>query len=59
MADTGIKPTKTVTYKVVAKLEILLDVYLPKDTKKAPIILWFHGGGLLHVPSPTIRLFTS
>jgi hypothetical protein len=55
MADTGIKPSKTVTYKVVGKLEIPLDIYLPKDTKKAPILLWFHGGGLLYVPSPLMQ----
>ncbi|KXS97148.1 hypothetical protein AC578_3071 [Pseudocercospora eumusae] len=45
MAD--IQPTQTITYKTIDKLEILLDIYLPSNTSKAPILLWFHGGGLL------------
>ncbi|KXT06552.1 hypothetical protein AC579_1176 [Pseudocercospora musae] len=45
MAD--IQPTKTITYKTLDKLEISLDIYLPSNTSKAPILLWFHGGGLL------------
>ena len=42
-----INPAKTITYKTVDKLEIPLDVYLPDNANKAPILLWFHGGGLL------------
>lgn len=48
MANTT--PTKTLVYKKVKDLEISLDVYLPeKNTtaKPSPILLWFHGGGLL------------
>jgi acetyl esterase/lipase len=41
------QPTKTLTYKTVGKLEIPLDLYLPEDKKHAPVLLWFHGGGLL------------
>lgn len=42
-----IKPTKTITYKTVDKLEIPLDLYLPDNADKVPVLLWFHGGGLL------------
>jgi len=45
MAD--IKPSQTLVYKTVGKLQIPLDIYLSKDTKNAPVLLWFHGGGLL------------
>jgi acetyl esterase/lipase len=38
---------ETFTYKTVDNLEIPLDVYLPADAKNVPILLWFHGGGLL------------
>jgi acetyl esterase/lipase len=40
-------PKRTFTYKKVDKLEIPLDLYLPEDAKSVPILLWFHGGGLL------------
>lgn len=46
MAD--INPTKTITYKTVGKLEIPLDLYLPQNAEKVPVLLWFHGGGLLY-----------
>ena len=43
-----IQPTKTLTYKSVAKLDIPLDLYLPQNADKGlPVLLWFHGGGLL------------
>lgn len=45
MAD--IKPTKTITYKTAGDLEIPLDLYLPDNANKLPVMLWFHGGGLL------------
>lgn len=46
MAD--IIPTKTIVYKTVGSLEISLDIYLPStDAQKLPVLLWFHGGGLL------------
>lgn len=46
MADIG--PTKTIVYKTVDALQISLDIYLPSgSSSKAPILLWYHGGGLL------------
>ena len=42
-----IGPTKTITYKIVGKLEIALDLYPPKNANNAPVLLWYHGGGLL------------
>ncbi|USW47297.1 Putative alpha/beta hydrolase-3 [Septoria linicola] len=45
---TDINPTKTIVYKTVGKLDISLDIYLPSKTaQKVPILLWYHGGGLL------------
>jgi acetyl esterase/lipase len=44
---SDIQPLKTITYKKVDKLEIPLDLYLPENADKAPVLLWFHGGGLL------------
>jgi len=44
---SSIKPSKTIVYKTVGKLEIPLDIYVPDNADKAPILLWFHGGGLL------------
>ena len=44
---SDIQPTQTITYKQVGKLEIPLDIYLPDKANKAPVLLWFHGGGLL------------
>lgn len=37
-------------YKSVGKLQIALDVYLPPNassTSKIPVLVWYHGGGLL------------
>lgn len=55
----SITPT-TITYKTVGSLQIPMDIYLPPNPTKAPILLWFHGGGLLYVlpkqpNSPTIH----
>ncbi|KAM0720265.1 hypothetical protein Q7P37_004401 [Cladosporium fusiforme] len=36
-----------IVYKTVGKLDIPLDLYIPANAKRAPILLWFHGGGLL------------
>lgn len=44
----SIKPSATVTYKTVGSLQIPMDIYLPPNPNKAPILLWFHGGGLLY-----------
>lgn len=38
---------KTLTYKTASNLGIPLDVYLPSNASNVPILLWFHGGGLL------------
>jgi acetyl esterase/lipase len=38
---------KTLIYKTVDKVEVPLDIYLPKEAKNVPVLLWFHGGGLL------------
>lgn len=40
------QPT-TYTYKTAGKLEVKLDVYVPSHATNAPVLLWFHGGGLL------------
>ncbi|KAL3489798.1 Alpha/Beta hydrolase protein [Aspergillus germanicus] len=42
-----IKPDLTVTYKSIGSLDLPMDIYLPKNVKNAPVLLWFHGGGLL------------
>jgi acetyl esterase/lipase len=38
---------RTIVYKVVKGLEISFDLYLPTNAQTVPILLWFHGGGLL------------
>ncbi|OKL56081.1 hypothetical protein UA08_08766 [Talaromyces atroroseus] len=43
----SIKPDHTVAYKNVGSLEIPMDIYLPEKATNAPVLLWFHGGGLL------------
>ncbi|KAM3419470.1 hypothetical protein BST61_g5396 [Cercospora zeina] len=54
MAD--IAPTKTIVYKTVGELQIPLDIYLPAaQSSKLPILLWYHGGGLLQVISADYR----
>jgi acetyl esterase/lipase len=45
----SINPTKTVSYKTIGDLSIPMDIYIPENAHKAPILLWFHGGGLLYV----------
>ena len=47
LENMAVTSPKTVIYKTVEKLEIPLDVHLPKDAKHAPVLLWWHGGGLL------------
>ena len=48
-STSDILPTKTITYKTVDELEIQLDVYVPNQADKVPVLLWYHGGGLLLV----------
>lgn len=36
-----------IVYKVVDGLEITLDIHIPENAQAVPILLWFHGGGLL------------
>ncbi|KAJ5097180.1 hypothetical protein N7456_007901 [Penicillium angulare] len=43
----SITPDHTIIYKRVGALEIPMDIYLPKNVENAPVLLWFHGGGLL------------
>jgi acetyl esterase/lipase len=38
---------QSIVYKVVDGLEITLDIYIPASAQAVPILLWFHGGGLL------------
>lgn len=38
---------RNIVYKVVKGLEIAFDLHLPTDVQTVPILLWFHGGGLL------------
>lgn len=43
-------PKQTITYKTAGSLQIPLDLYLPSSPSssgKTPILVWFHGGGLL------------
>lgn len=45
----SIKPSHSdIVYKTLGNLDISLDLYLPSQTSKPlPILVWFHGGGLL------------
>ncbi|QIW99497.1 hypothetical protein AMS68_005015 [Peltaster fructicola] len=38
---------RSIVYKTVGELEISLDIYLPPSAQSVPVLLWFHGGGLL------------
>lgn len=39
---------QTIVFKTVKGLDISIDVYhVPNATEPAPILLWYHGGGLL------------
>jgi len=40
-------PKRSIVYKAVNGLEITFDLYLPANAQAVPILLWFHGGGLL------------
>lgn len=38
---------QTFVYKKAGNVEIPIDVFLPPNAKNLPVLLWFHGGGLL------------
>nr|POE63029.1 molybdopterin synthase sulfur carrier subunit [Quercus suber] len=38
---------QTIFYKTVGSVDIPLDIYLPATATNVPVLLWFHGGGLL------------
>jgi acetyl esterase/lipase len=48
-SNPDIQPNHTLVYKTVDQLNISLDVYLPAPAPAhpVPVLLWFHGGGLL------------
>lgn len=46
-SDMATPAKRTFTYKTVGKLELPFDLYLPENASKSPVMLWFHGGGLL------------
>ncbi|KAH8897188.1 alpha/beta-hydrolase [Thozetella sp. PMI_491] len=51
-------PKVTVVYKTVGQLDVHLDLYLPEDpptTSKTPILIFFHGGGLLQGSRTEVR----
>lgn len=39
--------SQTLVYKRIAGVNIELELYLPQSQKNVPVLLWFHGGGLL------------
>lgn len=43
----SIPSSQTLIYKRVGKLNIELELYLPPSPSNVPVLLWFHGGGLL------------
>jgi acetyl esterase/lipase len=52
---------QTITYKTVGSLPIKLDLYLPSKpskSSKTPILVWFHGGGLLQGSRAAIKPHT-
>lgn len=60
MDPNNAPPKQSVTYKTVGSLNIKLDLYLPtkKTLSKAPILIWFHGGGLLQGSRAVIKSHT-
>ena len=45
----GYKQVNDISYTVKAdaysKERLKLDIYYPENTKDAPVVVWFHGGG--------------
>jgi len=44
----------TIIYKTTDQNQIPLDLYLPVNPRNVPILLWFHGGGLLQGRRSTV-----
>ncbi|MCE0495804.1 alpha/beta hydrolase [Vibrio salinus] len=42
------KVVRNIAYKKVGKTSLDLDLYLPKDAKNIPLIVWVHGGAWMH-----------
>lgn len=53
----GTSEPQTITYKKVGQLQIQLDLTLPPNVYKAPVLLWFHGGGLLYAQITIVHSF--
>lgn len=53
-------PKQSITYKTVGSLPINLDFYLPSTAPNTncPILVWFHGGGLLQGSRAAIKPHT-
>jgi len=48
IADLPKLVKKEYTYKEVADIEIKADVYRFEDAKERPVVVWYHGGGLVN-----------
>ncbi|KAF2098479.1 alpha/beta-hydrolase [Rhizodiscina lignyota] len=54
-------PYQSITYKTVGSLPIKLDLYLPSassSSSKTPILVWYHGGGLLNGSRAAVKPHT-
>lgn len=51
---------QTITYKTASSVPIKLDLYLPSKpaSGKTPILVWFHGGGLLQGNRDAVKSHT-
>ncbi|KXL50338.1 hypothetical protein M433DRAFT_433578 [Acidomyces richmondensis BFW] len=50
----SITQPRTIIYKTSDQNHISLDLYLPGNPRNVPILLWFHGGGLLQGRRSTV-----
>ncbi len=41
----GVTAHRNLEYATVGKKKLLLDLYIPKDVKSPPLLVWIHGGG--------------
>lgn len=48
----NVKGPKTVVYATKGNVEIPLDLYLPREATRLPILLWFHGGTKVMASQP-------